>query len=84
MKIGGMLDSGSTACSISETAEVKIREAGVITDQKLIDMNVALVGCGELRVKQKSAFDVEMEVYGCKMLVPTLVVPEQHDELIPM
>ena len=31
--------------------------------------------------KQKSAFDVEMEAYGCKMLAPTLV-SEKHDELI--
>ncbi|KAM7370275.1 hypothetical protein PAMP_011541 [Pampus punctatissimus] len=82
VKIGGMLDSGSMACSISEAAEVKLREAGVISDQKMIDVNVVLIGCGGLRVKPKCAFDVEMEVYGCKMLVPTLVVPGQHDELI--
>lgn len=82
VKIGGMLDSGSMACSISEAAEVKLREAGVITDRKMIDVNVVLVGCGGLRVKPKCVFDVEMEVYGCEMLVPTLVVPGQHDELI--
>lgn len=80
--IGGMLDSGSMACSISETAEMKLRDAGVITDQKQIDVNVVLVGCGGLRVRPKCAFGVEMEVYGCKMFVPTLVVPGQHDELI--
>lgn len=82
VKLGGMLDSGSMACSISEAAEMKLREAGVITDQKLIDVNVILVGCGGLRVKPKCAYDVEMEVYGCKMLVPTLVVPGQYDDLI--
>lgn len=82
VKIGGMLDSGSMACSISEAAEMKLREVGVITDQKRIDVNVVLVGCGGLRVKPKCAFDLEMEVYGCKMLVPILVVPGQHDELI--
>lgn len=82
VKMGGMLDSGSMACSISETAERKLIEAGVITDQRKIDVNVVLVGCGGLRVKPKSAFNVEMEVYGCKMSVPTLVVSGQHDELI--
>ncbi|XP_039503265.1 uncharacterized protein LOC120459855 [Pimephales promelas] len=82
VKMGGMLDSGSMACSISEAAETKLRDAGVITDQKLIDANVVLVGCGGLRVKPKCAFEVEMEVYGCKVLVPTLVVPGQRDELI--
>lgn len=71
------------ACSISETAEAKLREAGVITDRQPINVNVVLVGCGGLRVKPKCAFDVEMEVYGYKMSVPTLVVPGQHDELIP-
>lgn len=81
MKIGRMLDSGLMACSISETAEMKLREAWVIMDQKKADVNV-VYGCGGLRVKQKSAFDVEMEAYGCKMLAPTLVVSEKHDELI--
>lgn len=37
--------------------------------------------CG-LHVKPKYAFDLEMEVYGCKMVVPTLVVQGQHDDLI--
>lgn len=55
MKIGRMLDSGLMACSISETAEMKLREAWVIMDQKKADVNV-VYGCGGLRVKQKSAF----------------------------
>lgn len=80
--LGGMLDSGSMACSISEVAEMKLRRAGVITESNRIDVNVVLIGCGGRRVKPKSAFDVEMEVYGCKMLVPTLVIQGQHDELI--
>lgn len=79
---GGMLDSGSMACSISETAEMKLREAGVVTDRRRIDVDVVLIACGGLRVKPKCAFKVEMEVYGCKMLVPTLVIQGQHDELI--
>lgn len=82
VKMGGMLDSGSMACSISEKAEMKLRETGVITDHKQIDVNVTLIGCGGLHVKPKCAFDLEMEVYGCRMLVPTLVVPGQHDDLI--
>ncbi|KAJ8010185.1 hypothetical protein DPEC_G00072360 [Dallia pectoralis] len=80
--LGGMLDSGSMACSISEMAEIRLREAGVVTDQRLIDVDVVLIGCGGLRVKPKCAFEVEMELYGCKMLVPILVVQGQHDELI--
>lgn len=45
-------------------------------------MDVVLIGCGGLCVKPKCAFEVEMEVYGCKMLVPIFVVQGQHDELI--
>ncbi|CAL9689220.1 unnamed protein product [Knipowitschia caucasica] len=77
-----MLDSGSMACSISEGAEHKLREAGVLIDAKRFTAEVVLVGCGGLRVKPKCAFEVEMEVYGCKMLVPTLVVQGQHDDVI--
>lgn len=80
--VGGMLDCGSMACSISEAAEMKLVEAGVITNRYRIDVNVNLIGCGGQRVKPQSAFNVKMEVYGCKMLVPTLVVSGQHDELI--
>lgn len=61
---------------------MRLREAGVINDQMRVDVDVVLVGCGGLRVKPKCAFDVEIEVYGCKVLVPTLVVPGQRDELI--
>ncbi|KAL1246992.1 hypothetical protein QQF64_034535 [Cirrhinus molitorella] len=82
MKIGGMLDTGSMACSMSEEAEMKMKEAGVINDLHKVDVNVVLVGCGGLYVKPKCAFDVEMEVYGCKIVVPTLVVQGQRDELI--
>lgn len=60
------------SCSISEAAEMKLRGTGVISDQSLIDLNVVLVGCG---VKSKCAFSIEMEVYSCKILVPTFVVP---------
>lgn len=43
MTIGGMLDTGSMACSISEKAEMKMKGAGVITEQHKVDVNV-LVG----------------------------------------
>lgn len=57
-----MLDSGSMACTINEMAEIKLREAGVITDQHIVDANVVVVRCGGLCVEPKCAFDVEMEV----------------------
>lgn len=82
VKIGGTLDSGSMACSISETAEVILREAGVITDQKLIGLTRSPPHPTRTTFTSKCAYDAEMEVDGCEMLVPTLVVPGQHDELI--
>lgn len=80
--LNAMLDSGSMACTISDTAEMRLREAGVATAHNQFCSNVVLVGCGGRRVKPKSAFNVEMEVYGCKVVVPTLVVQGQHDDLI--
>ncbi len=80
--LGAMLDSGSMACTLSDTAEMKLRKAGVVDASSELSTDVVLVGCGGLHVKPKSVFTLTMEVYGLKMIVPTLVVPGQHDELI--
>ncbi len=80
--LGAMLDSGSMACTLSDTAEMKLRKAGVVDSSSELSTDVVLVGCGGLHVKPKSVFNLTMEVYGLKMIVPTLVVPGQHDELI--
>ncbi|XP_024119188.1 uncharacterized protein LOC112140459, partial [Oryzias melastigma] len=82
VKLGGMLDSGSMACSINESTVQKLREAGALTDDRQLSVDVVLVGCGGLRVRPKCAFELDMEIYGCRMLVPTLVVQGQHDDLI--
>lgn len=80
--LDAMLDSGSMACTINESAEMKLRSAGAVDESSEFKTDVTLVGCGGLRVKPKSSFNLTMEVYGMKMAVPTLVVPGQHDELI--
>ncbi len=80
--LGAMLDSGSMACTLSDTAEMKLRKAGVVDSSSELSTDVVLVGCGGLHVKPKSVFNLTMEVYGLKMIVPTLVVPGQHDELV--
>uniref|UniRef100_A0A3B1KC70 Gypsy retrotransposon integrase-like protein 1 n=1 Tax=Astyanax mexicanus TaxID=7994 RepID=A0A3B1KC70_ASTMX len=77
-----MLDSGSMACTMNEFAERTLLDAGAVTELDRFSCDVTLVGVGGRRVSPKSAFSVEMEVYGCKMIVPTLVVEGQHDELI--
>lgn len=80
--LNAMLDSGSMACTMSRVAEAKLREAGLAAAHNQFSSNVVLVGCGGRRVKPESAFNVEIEVYGCRIIVPTLVVEGQHDELI--
>lgn len=82
LTLGGMLDSGSMACTMSESAEAKLLDAGVLKKEKGSNCDVVLIGCGGSRVKPKSVYDVEMEVYGCKIIVPTLVVHGQLDDLI--
>ncbi|KAK0135029.1 Transposon Ty3-I Gag-Pol polyprotein [Merluccius polli] len=73
---------GSMACTISETTETKLTEAGVVTADDQFNTDVVLIGCGGRRVMPKSAVYLQMEVYGCKIVVPTLVVQGQHDEMI--
>lgn len=80
--LGAMLDSGSMACTLSEAAEEKLIVAGAVDVKSQTEADVVLVGCGGRRVKPKTVLNVEMEVYGCKLRVPTLVVPGQLDELI--
>ncbi len=82
LTLGGMLDSGSMACTMSEKAEAKLLDAGVLAKETKSNFDIVLIGCGGSRVKPKSAYDVEMEVYGCKVIVPTLVVQGQLDDLI--
>ncbi|KAJ8356526.1 hypothetical protein SKAU_G00193200 [Synaphobranchus kaupii] len=61
---------------------MRLIESGVATAHNQFSSNVVFVGCGGCRVRPKSVFNVEMEAYGCKVMVPTLVVQGQHDDLI--
>ncbi|KAG1952355.1 interleukin-1 receptor accessory protein-like 1-A [Pimephales promelas] len=78
----GLLDSGSMACTLSTEGESKLCADGVLPQPSMIPGNVVLVGCGGLTTQPKCAYDLEIEVYGFKFIVPTLVVPGQRDEFI--
>lgn len=78
----GMLDSGSMSCTLSEEADSKLRAAGVALIPQHAPENVVLVGCGGLLTQPKCIYDLDIEVYGTRFLVPTFVVPGQKDELI--
>lgn len=82
LTLGGMLDSGSMACTMSEKAEAKLLNAGVLAKENESNFDVVLIGCGGSQVKPKSAYNVEMEVYGCNIIVPTLVIRGQLDLII--
>lgn len=46
LTLGGMLDSGSMACTMSESAEAKLLDAGVLKKQNESNFDVVLIGCG--------------------------------------
>ena len=80
--LSAMLDSGSMACSLSTEARKKLIDAGVVDLNSQGVTNIVFIGCGGIRVKPKSVVDLEMEVYGCRVSVPTFVVENQQDDLI--
>lgn len=70
------------ACSLSEVALQRLAAAGAIDLRNQGAPTVVFVGCGGVRVKPKSVVELDMEVYGCRILVPTFVVENQQDDLI--
>lgn len=80
--LNGLLDSGSMACTLSTEGESKLCADGILLQPSVIPSNVVLISCGGLTVRPICAYDLEIEVYGFKFIVPTLVVPGQKDEFI--
>lgn len=80
--VSGMLDTGSMACSINEVVEQRLIAAGILDPAENQEIDIVLVGCGGQRAHPKRICDLRLEVYGCAVVVPTLVVPGQVDELI--
>lgn len=82
VQLKGMLDSGSMACSISEHAVEKLSAAGVLPKKQHPEENIVLIGCGGLQTQPEGFYDLEIQLYDAHCVVPTLVVPGQHDDLI--
>lgn len=82
VQLKGMLDSGSMACSISEQAVEKLSSAGVLPEKQHPEENIVLIGCGGLQTRPEGFYDLEIQLYGTRCIVPALVVPGQHDSLI--
>lgn len=77
-----LLDSGSMACTMNVEAERKLKSAGVVLAPTEMRPDIVLVGCGGVSIQPESIYQLEIEVYGHTVSVPTLVVPGQRDEMI--
>ncbi len=77
-----MLDTGSMACTLSDSVVIKLREHCVWDTVKEEETDVVIIGCGGKRVFPKSVLELKLDVYGCDVFVPCLVVPGQSDDLI--
>uniref|UniRef100_A0A3B1JBI6 Gypsy retrotransposon integrase-like protein 1 n=1 Tax=Astyanax mexicanus TaxID=7994 RepID=A0A3B1JBI6_ASTMX len=82
VSLRALLDSGSMACTINEEAEQKLKSSGITLELSKIHSDIMLIGCGGVQVRPKCIYEIEMEVYGHAVNVPTLVVPGQRDEVI--
>ena len=76
-----MIDSGSMACTLSLSAEARLIECVPNLRAQLAD-DVVIVGCGGHEVSPKAMYELEVTVYGCRMIIPVLVVPGQTDDMI--
>lgn len=64
-----LIDSGSMACTISESTEKKLLESNpTITSQSAQD--IVIVGCGGHHITPTAVYDLKATVYGCPMLIP--------------
>lgn len=78
----GMLDSGSMACTMSSKILPQLLSTGVLSNLSFAPTDVVLVGCGGTRTNPLGVCELDMDVYGCHVTVPTLVVDGQSDDLI--
>lgn len=80
VEVDAMLDSGSMACSLSSEVLQRLLQEGVV--KALTPTDVVLIGCGGSKTKPFGVCDLKMELFGCPVIVPTLVVATQNDDLI--
>ena len=76
-----MVDSGSMSCSLNEAAAAKLLQHYSEIRKSAAD-DIVVIGVGGHHVTLTAVYDLEMTVYGFKLLVPTLVIPGQADDMI--
>ncbi|KAI3363625.1 hypothetical protein L3Q82_001262 [Scortum barcoo] len=82
VELRGMLDSGSVACSLSSSVLPRMGKSSVVSSDSISQTSVVLVGCGGLRTSPICVCELKMKVLDCNILVPTLIVEGQDDDLI--
>lgn len=76
-----LVDSGSMACTLSETANKKLSQSIPNIGEKTAE-DFVIVGCGGHLVTPSAMYDLTASVYGYKVIIPVLVVPGQTDDMI--
>ena len=69
-------------CIVSKAVKKMFIDAGSLVCNIQQNTDSILDWCGGKRVYPKRVCDLQLEVYGCKMTVPMLVLPCRVDELI--
>ncbi|CAI5694737.1 unnamed protein product [Oreochromis niloticus] len=77
-----MLDSGSMACTLSTNMMPQLLHHAVLPTPTLQPTDVVLIGCGGSRTVPSGVCDITVEMYGCKVVVPMLVIAGQSEDLI--
>ena len=77
-----MIDSGSMVCTLSSAVIPRLCECNVLKGNVLDPTDVVLVGCGGSKTVPSGMCELEVGIYGCRMIVPTLVVDGQSDYII--
>ncbi|KAL1259042.1 hypothetical protein QQF64_009619 [Cirrhinus molitorella] len=70
------------ACTINEETERELLSEGMPAQVDQTHLDILLVGCGGIKVRPRRMYQLKMDVYGKLVSVPTLVVPDQKDQLI--
>ncbi len=77
-----LVDSGYVTCILSESVESILQDHGLICNEMSKPTNKVLTGCGGNQTKPKCAYELNIDLLGCKMTVNFLVVPGQEDDMI--
>lgn len=68
------MNSGSMACTVSETTDAKLSQSIPIIERKSAEEFV-VVDCGGHLITPSAMYELTASVYDYKVIIPVLVVP---------